>query len=270
MKTRSRSIDSAGEAAGSRDGTQAIRRATTILRAIARANNSDGISMPDISRAENLPRSTTHRILKCLVDEGLVEYDAGTRCYQVGGLTYELGLSVSRAALEVGKWRNLIESIARRTGVTSYLMRRSGVEAVCLMKVEGNAVVRVIPVEVGQRRRLGMGAGAMALLAALDDETVERVIAAMGPILKNHPHLDEAGLRKAVRTARVNGFVVSRGVVMEEVCGVGMVIPDSETTPSLAASVAGHVSIATDANIAKWKQIMREEIRAAVSRNTRR
>lgn len=246
------------------DGTQAIRRAASILKAIAKAN-SQGISLADISRSEELPRSTAHRILKCLVDEGFVEYAGDSRRYQMGGLTYELGLAVSRGVLEVARWRDVIDSVARRTGVTSYLMRRSGVEAVCLIKAEGTSVVRVIPVEVGQRRLLGVGAGATALLAALDEETSARVIETITPGLKNHPHISVETLRAAVQTTRTTGFAVSQGKVVAESFGIGAIVPDAKSTPSLAISIAAHMSIVTDANVSKWKRILKEEIQAAIA-----
>lgn len=254
----------ADQAAGPTDGTQAIRRAAAILKAIAKST-SHGVSLADISRTENLPRSTAHRILKCLVEEGFVEHYGDSRRYQIGSLAYELGLAVSKSALEVSRWRGLIESVARRTGVTSYLMRRSGIESLCLLKADGNSVIRVIPVEVGQRRSLGVGAGATALLAALDEETCERVIGAIAPSLKNQTRLTRAGLKAAVKSARTNGFAISRGMVADQVFGLGFVIPDAESTPSLAVSIAAHESVATEANIGNWKRIIRDEIRAAIS-----
>ena len=246
------------------DGTQAIRRAASILKAIAKAS-SQGVSLADISRAEDLPRSTAHRILKCLVDEGFVEYAGNSRRYQMGGLTYELGLAVSSGVLEVARWRDVIDSVARRTGVTSYLMRRSGVEAVCLVKAEGTSVVRVIPVEVGQRRLLGVGAGATALLAALDEATCDRIIQTITPGLKNHPRVTVESLREAVQTARNTGFAISQGKVVVESFGIGAIVPDANDTPSLAVSIAAHMSLVTDANISKWKRILKEEIQAAVA-----
>lgn len=246
------------------DGTQAIRRAASILKAIAKAN-AQGISLADIARAEDLPRSTAHRILKCLVDEGFIEYAPQSRRYQMGGLTYELGLAVSRGVLEVARWRDVIDAVARRTGVTSYLMRRSGVEAVCLIKAEGTSVVRVIPVEVGQRRLLGVGAGATALLAALDDDTCERVIDTITPGLRNHPRINVELLREAVAQARSTGFAVSQGRVVEESFGLGAIVPDPHGVPSLAVSIAAHVSLVSEAHIARWKRVIREEIQAALA-----
>lgn len=251
------------------EGTQAIRRAAAILKAVATAH-AQGVSLADIARAQDLPRSTAHRILKCLVQEGFIEFDGDSRRYHMGSLTYELSLAVSSSAINVAKWRDAVESVARRTGVTTYLMRRSGVEAVCLVKAEGTSVVRVIPVEVGQRRLLGVGAGATALLAALDDESCDSVIETITPGLRHHPEITVPVLREAIAQARATGYASSWGKVVEGSFGLGMIVPDPQATASLAISIAAHTSLASDANIAKWKRILKEEIQAVMAADTPR
>ena len=53
-------------------------------------------------------------------------------------------------------------------------------------------------------------------------------------------------------------------MVVDQVFGMGFIIPDTNATPSLAVSIAAHQSIATHENINNWKRIIREEIRAAI------
>lgn len=256
---------STAEPAPGADGTQAIRRAAAILKAIAGATPR-GLTLAEISRSQVLSRSTAHRILKCLLDEGFVEHMAGSRRYQMGALAYELGLAVPGSALEVGRWRAAVEAVALRTGVTTYLMRRNGLEAVCLLKVEGRAVVRVIPVEVGQRRFLGVGAGATALLAALDADTAEHYIALIAPELRHHPRITEASLREDVRRARAGGGVAtSHGQVVEQSFGLGVAIPEPGGTPTLAISIAAHLPSVTEADVAAWGLVIQDEIQRALA-----
>ena len=249
--------------AANSDGTQAIRRAAAILRRIGR-DNAQGVGLSAIAQTVKLPRSTTHRILKCLVEEGLVHHDTERRRYLVGRLTYELGLAVTPDTLEIGRWRAAVERTARRTGVTSYLLGRSGIEAACLLKTDGNSIIRVIPVEVGQRRMLGVGAGSTALLAALDPETAERLIAAVAPDLAGNHDLTADVIRELVAEARETGFAVSRAHVVRDVIGVGMAIPAAEGPPTLALSIAGLASQVDEKLLAEWKQIIREEIAAVL------
>jgi DNA-binding IclR family transcriptional regulator len=249
---------------GNTDGTQAIRRAAAILRRLGKGG-SQGVGLSDITQALQLPRSTTHRILKCLVEEGLVRHDTERRRYFAGHLTYELGLTVTGTALEIAKWRVAVDRVSKRTGVTAYLMARSGVEAACVLKTEGNSVIRVIPVEIGQRRFLGIGAGATALLAALDAETSERIIRTVAPHLPVYSSLTEDKVRELVAETRKLGYALSRGNVVRDVIGIGMAIPAGDAAPHLALSIAGLASQSDDKGLGSWVQIMRQEIAAVLA-----
>ena len=132
-----RTPSKAAAASSGTDGTQAIRRAGAMLKAIAKSGAA-GASLAEIARSEDLPRSTVHRILKCLVEEGFVEQPGTDKRYQMGRLIHEYGLTSVSSSVEIARWRHVVEAVARRTGVTSYLMRRSGMEAVCLVKVDGH------------------------------------------------------------------------------------------------------------------------------------
>lgn len=246
-------------AEGNVDGTQAIRRAAAILRRIGQSD-SEGVSLAAITETVRLPRSTTHRILKCLAEEGLVKHVVERRRYVVGRLAYELGLAVTADVLELARWRSAVDKVARRTGVTAYLMARSGIEATCIFKTEGNSVIRVIPVDVGQRRFLGVGAGSTALLAALEPQASERIIQAVLPSLGDYPGIDETVIRRIVDEARATGFAVSRSNVVRDVVGIGMAIPAPTGSPYLALSVAG-LSAQTDETVVKqWKDIIKQEV----------
>ena len=246
------------------DGSQAVRKAVSLLKAIARMDAGE-LSLAQIARIEGMPRSTAHRMLQCLIDEGLVQRCDVGKGYQLGEVTHELGMASFTHAAAIEKWRGLVKSVARRTSVTAYLMRRSGLDAACLVKAEGSGVVRVVPVEVGQRRSLGLGAGSIALLSRLDDDVVRRV----EQRLKLHRHDSqlvpgETGLWESVRLARETGFALSHGRVSNGTFGMGAVIPTGEEPPRLAISIAAHTSLVTESMIARWQEDMREEIAIAL------
>jgi DNA-binding IclR family transcriptional regulator len=246
--------------ASENDGTQAIRRAAAMLQRIARVTTGVSPTLGDISASMGLSRSTTHRILKSLVDTGLAVYDADSRRYGIGMLAFELGLAVTDPLSGVGQWQLAVERIARRTQATTYLMRRSGMEAVCVFKADGTSLVRVMPVTVGQRRLLGVGAGATALLAALDDAAVDQMIAAMTAELRQLGTRTPEQLREDVAATRRAGYATSLGKVYQAVVGLGMVVPGSGEPPEYAVSIAAHETDASPANMARWTAILHEEL----------
>lgn len=237
------------------DGTQAIRRAAALLKAVAH-NGSQGVKLRDLTESSGLTRSTAHRILKALLDEQLLEYDDRTRRYAIGPLAFELSLSTGRRDREIMRWAPVIDDFRNRTGATTYLMGRSGYESVCLHKAEGTSVLRAIPVELGQRRPLGVGAGATALLSACPDAVIDETLATIAPYLSEYPNLSEERIRANIARARQTGFAESVSLVVDGVYGLAMSLPDAGMSPGLAISTAVHLPIATEDRIATWKRLM--------------
>lgn len=246
---------------GTQDGTQAIRRAAWLMKLVAQSGGA-GVKLRDITEATGLSRSTAHRILKALLDERLLEYSDESKRYVVGPLPFELSLGSSRRERGIARWAPVIDGFRDRTGATTYLMGRSGTEAVCLYQAEGTSVLRAIPVEPGQRRLLGVGAGATALLAQCSDAVVEDALEMLGAALDNYPNLTLDKVRAHVARTRATGFSESLGSVVDGIYGLAMALPEAGSganegaTPTLAISVAVHQSLATEEKIATWKRLM--------------
>jgi DNA-binding IclR family transcriptional regulator len=117
-------------------------------------------------------------------------------------------------------------------------------------------VVRVIPVEVGQRRPLGVGAGATALLASTTDGDADQILEIIAPYLDRYSSLTLDQVRQNLRSARQTGLAESRGFVVEGVYGLGIAIPNKHGPATLALSLAAHQSVATEDRISAWKRFM--------------
>jgi DNA-binding IclR family transcriptional regulator len=220
-------------------GAQAIRRAVQVLRAVAQFQRSGG-SLSRIASFTDLSMSTTHRILRTLTEERLLRYDEGDRTYHLGLLAFELGLATQAESQVQPYWRDTIEEIARQTRLTSYLMARSDCEAVCLLCAQGSTYIRAMPMEVGQRLPLGIGAGSLAILATMADDDIAQVLVSAASRLQLFP---EAGARAEAIMARVDqaraqGYAVSTGTVASGLVGVGVPVLPRTGLLQLAISVS--------------------------------
>lgn len=176
----------------------------------------------------------------------MLRYNDIQRCYYVGPLAFELGLAASAEAEAAAQmnWRDVVERIARETRFTTYLMARSDKDAVCLLCAQGSTVLRAMPVEVGQRLPLGIGAGSLAILATLDDDEVRRIVTTHESAFERFPNskAKPQGILKRVDLTRQRGFSVSSGTVAPGVIGVGVaILPNYELT-QLALSVSAVAS----------------------------
>lgn len=248
------------QTAAKTDGAQAIRRASAILKFLS-LTPATGATLGQVCESTELSRSTAHRMLRCLVQEGFVSQSDDARYYRIGAVIPELALAARIWDDEILNWRPVLQQVSAETGVTVYLMGRSGNESVCLDKVEGASIVRVIPVEVGQRRPLGVGAGAAALLASLPEEDCERTIAAIGPHLGRFSTLTVPRLRDILRKARATGFAESHAYVAAGVYGLAIAATSGGQPARLALSLAAHESLAKRERILAWKECLSNAVR---------
>ena len=218
-------------------GAQAIRRAIEVIRTVAQIQRT-GANLTRVSRASGLSVSTSHRILRSLTEERLLRYDERERCYHIGPLAFELGLAAEGEVQT--HWRDTVERIARETRLTAYLMARSGNEAVCLFCMQGSTALRAMPMEVGQRLPLGIGAGSLSILATLEDNEIASVIAAhetRRDVFPDNSANDESILKR-VELTRQRNYSVSCGTVALGVVGVGVAIAPGRDLTQLAISVS--------------------------------
>jgi len=250
-------------------GAQAIRRAMRVIRAVAQIQRT-GATLSRIAALTALSSSTAHRILHSLTEERMLRQDGATKRFFLGPLAFELGLA-AQAEHPVGAyWRETIERLAERTRLTSYLMVRSDCEAVCFICVQGSAVIRAVPMEPGQRLPLGIGAGSLAMLAALDDAEIMEVMALNEARLKAFP--GEAANRDAiwerVRTTRELGFALSAGSVSPGVVGIGVPVPPEGGLMQLAISVSAVVETMDPDEARRIASLIGEEINNRLSKRS--
>lgn len=220
-------------------GAQAIRRAMDVVRAVAQYQRS-GATLNRVAKVTGLSTSTAHRILRSLCEERMLRHDDLARCYHLGLLAFELGLATQVESQVQLHWRETIETIARQTRLTTYLMTRSESEAVCLLCVQGSTAIRAMPMEVGQRLPLGIGAGSLAILATLDEAEVPEIMAANHSRLCQFPGEGEqvAAILDRVRQARRDGFAISNGSVANGLSGIGVAVLPKTGVLQLAVSVS--------------------------------
>lgn len=193
-------------------GAQSVRRAVAILRVLA-AGQEHGVRLTDIVELSGISRPTVHRILQVLIQEGAVEQDVATRRYMVGPEISLLGLSrVARLPVK-SIAEPYLRHIAEQTGDTVFLTIRSGFDSICVDRKIGSYPVKVLSIEVGARRPLGISAAGQVLLAFAHEEDAEEVLIGNEQRIAMHQlSLDE--VRSRINTTRSAGYAYAlTGVV---------------------------------------------------------
>jgi DNA-binding IclR family transcriptional regulator len=193
----------------------------------------------------------------------LIEQEPTQHSYSIGHLAHELGLAVVRDFHGTTQWSALVDTVAQRTRHTAYLLARSGTDSVCVHKAESRGALRVVPVEVGQRRPLGVGAGALALLSSFEPADITRIVKSIAPSLCHYAQLNADVIIQDALAAKQRGFAVSRGRVFDEVIGIGFLLPPT-TAAQLAISIAAPASLMNADTIAQVATTIRTTIDSAI------
>jgi DNA-binding IclR family transcriptional regulator len=112
-----------------RSGLQTVSRALAVLRCF---QGDAELGVTEIARAQNLPMSTTHRLLQALLESEFVEQDERTGRYRLGVALAEYGqLSYRRHLVYLAEPH--IEQLAAETGTAVSLAARHGSDAINLV-----------------------------------------------------------------------------------------------------------------------------------------
>jgi DNA-binding IclR family transcriptional regulator len=202
-----------------------LERATHLLQLVAA--EAEGARLCDLARLARLPASTTHRLLSGLEELGLARRRPSDKRYRTG----ERFLTLCGAARR--QWsvdeiaRPVLGLLSRRCGATSYLSIVSGLDAACVLRVEGGSALRAVTLQEGTLRPLGIGAGSLALLAVLGDREVQRIVEAnaLPPGEGGAPAefgYDPERVMEDVRATRAQGYACHSGRLVRGVDGLGV------------------------------------------------
>lgn len=240
-------------------GTQSIERAAHVMRVIA-SRNDIGLRLVDISRHTKLERPTAHRILKCLMAEGMVKQDKETRRYFLGHLIFELGLAASTNFNLRDICHPSLARLAKKTGDTVFLTIRSGFDTVCIDREEGDFPIKTLTLDVGTRRPLGVGAGGLALLMSLPERTIKEIISANALRLSTYSGLTVPALIGMLKRCQDLGYALNDAQVTPGATSVGLPIRTRSGEPFLAISIGAISSRMTKERQEELASMIRAEV----------
>jgi DNA-binding IclR family transcriptional regulator len=219
-------------------GSQSVDRALGLLAMVGR-HADRGVSLSGIVEDSGLNKPTARRLLLALMRAGLVEQHEESRRYYLGEEAYVLGSLASRRFGLLQLCMDSLIRLSRKTEDTSFLSVRRGDSAICLHREEGTYPVRTHALQAGAEHPLGVGAGSLAILAALPDEEIESILAANEPqLVARYPRFHPAHLRDYVAATREKGFSLNAGLIVPNSWGVGVAIRFPDGRPAGALSIA--------------------------------
>jgi DNA-binding IclR family transcriptional regulator len=200
-------------------GIQVIARSAEILRILRTA--SAGLTQAEVGERVGLARSTVHRLLSALQEEGLVE-STGRRG------RYRLGPEISRMA--EAAWRGtlddvhpLLEELSSEVGETADLSVLDHASVTLVDQVVAPRRLRAVSA-IGESFPLHCTANGKAFLASFEPAALATLLPASLDRLTPNTITDPALLHRELDRVRESGIAYDRQEHTAGICAVGAVL----------------------------------------------
>ena len=249
---------SAEEAGGS--GIQVIARAADILRALRLA--PAGLSQAEVAEQVGLARSTIHRLLNALEDEGLVESDGPRGRYRLGSEVSRLADTARRGLL--ASLHPMLEELSNEVNETVDLSVLDRNKATFVDQVVAPHRLRAVSA-VGESLPLYCTANGKAFLAAMSPHDLARATDGVLPRLTPNTITDHEVLAAELARVRAEGIAYDREEQSEGICAAGTVIRGltglsvAVSMPMPAQRFYGRETILRD-TLLRWAQRVEGEL----------
>jgi IclR family transcriptional regulator, KDG regulon repressor len=163
MKKASRDVSS----------VQSVDRALIILEILK--EQLDGLGITELANRMDLSKSTIHRLLTSLKNQGYVRQDPVSERYLLGLKLIELG-SIVTQSLEIRKIASpFMKRMVDETGETSHLVVMEDGEVAYIEKIESPYTIRMYSL-IGKRAPVHCTGVGKAMLAQLPEDQVRKII----------------------------------------------------------------------------------------------
>lgn len=221
-----------------------LAKASLLLRTVAKIFPTGG-TLSRIAREVGMNTATTYRLLTALAHEGLLTFDPYAKTYHVGFELLQIAESAQAVAPDLKlrhHLRPMLASIARRTEESTYLSILANRDSVCIDVAEGTYPISANTLVAGARRPLGIGAGAMALLAALPLAEGNRMVLQNQERYERYSNITLTEVEQGLNECRRLGFAFNSGRIVPEVAALGVAFRVPDSGHYVAISVASVVS----------------------------
>jgi DNA-binding IclR family transcriptional regulator len=201
-------------------GVQVINRAAEILRLLQ--TSSTGMTQVEIAGKLSLARTTVHRILGALEEEGFVTTGQGGARprYRLGGEIPRLASAVRRQLID--QMHPLLQALSRATDETADLSVLDNNQVTFIDQVVAPHRLRAVSA-IGDSFPVHCTANGKAMLAQLPPARLHQLIRTL-PALTSRTITDKAALLAELDEIRETGVAYDREEHHEGICAVGVVV----------------------------------------------
>ena len=238
-------------------GTQSIDRASALLIHILESATPPLLSQ--LSRAHEIPKSTTSRMLSALERQGLVRRDR-TGAFVAGDVLTQFARSQNQDSVLVARMHSALEKLALSTGETANLAVASNGEMKLIDQVDGhyllgatNWVGKRIPYHASALGKILLAYGAATIPMGRLEKLTAKTITSRPRLLTE------------LENVRKKGYAIITDELEEGLVAVAAPVRENDGRVVGAISISGPSPRLTQRDLAKIGEIIIQEIHSLQS-----
>ncbi len=214
-----------------------VTNAVRLLKAFSSTNLEWGVT--DLARHLDLSKSTVHRLLATLAEEGMLEQNAETGRYRLGLVMFDLAAAVPTQLDLHEAVLSPMSDLRNKTGETVQVAVLDGREVVYIERLDSPNTLRMF-LEIGRRNEANVSGTGKALMAFAPRDQLERILDGWTLTGRTeHSIVSMTELRAELDRTRRRGYAENRHESEIGVVSVAAPIRDGGGRVVAAMSVAG-------------------------------
>lgn len=234
-----------------------VKNAMRILRLFNRKQTELGLS--DIARQIGVPKSTAHRLISSLVEEGFLSKNPRTGKYRLGLSLLTLGGVISTHREMYREAFPIVSRLVKEVNETAHICLLENDGVVYLFRKESDRKNRLIT-SIGRKNPVHCTSEGLCILAYQDEKTIDRVLSSPLYPFTERTLIDQEEIMEELASVREKGYCLSEGQFYEHFTGISAPIRDYTRHVVSSLSIIGSTETI---NSATSPELIRHVIDAA-------
>ena len=231
-----------------------VRKALLILGSFSKSHACWSVS--ELARALQMPKSTTHNLLRTLDRFGFVKQSAADKRYYLGPKVYELGVLFAQSDEIIVRAPAYLRELVEQTGETAKLGLLSGGRVVVAAAVESSYQLHTRG-DVGSSWPLHSTSLGKAILSILSPVEVNAIVKRHGlPRVTARSITSLSALQQAIHEIQERGYAVDNSENEEGVYCIAVPLPAPAGGAPASLSISGPSARLTPKKLQGWLPLL--------------
>lgn len=220
--------------------TQTLSSVTNALRILRLyTDQQKELSFTEIQQLTQLPKSTTHRLITSLTNEGFLTRNPRNRKYRLGLTILRLGGVIFSHRELYKEALPIVQNLSQKLNESAHICFIENEEVTYLFRIESEHPDRLLT-QIGRKNPIHCTSEGLCILAFQNEKMINKIINT--PLYPYTPYTltNADDLRECLETIKKDGYFVAKETYYENYTGIAAPIRDNTGLVVSSLSIIGH------------------------------